>query len=88
MDYNNCSNVFAEHFCRTFNKKSSYLDKNNIVWKLINNEWIGKRSVWTKDWKSCWLEDTNVDNVKSWWCGGKDADYKEVFKRTKRSNEI
>jgi hypothetical protein len=25
------------------------------------------------------LEDTTIDNVKSWWCGGKDADYTEIF---------
>lgn len=61
---------------------ASYLDSNNIVWKMIKGEWIGKRSVWTLDWRACWLEDTLSDNVKSWWCGGENADYTEVFKKT------
>jgi hypothetical protein len=39
---------------------------------------IGKRSVWTLDWRSCWLEDTTKENVKTWWCG-QDADYNEIF---------
>ncbi len=75
------SNNIAERISRNLNSKSCFLDKNNIVWKLINNKWIGKRSVWTLDHRSCWLEDTTIDNVKSWWCGGKDADYNEVFKK-------
>jgi hypothetical protein len=57
------------------------LDANNIVWKVIDGKWIGKRSVWTFDFRSCWLEDTTIYNVKSWWCGGKDADYTEIFYR-------
>ena len=32
---------------------------------------LEKRSVWTFDFRACWLEDTTIDNVKSWWCGGK-----------------
>ena len=86
MDYNNCSNVVGELINKILGGKCCFLDKNNIVWKLINDEWIGKRSVWTKDWRSCWIEDTTIDNVKTWWCGGKDADYTEVFKRTKPSS--
>ncbi len=83
MNYNNCTNVFGEIISKTLDGKCSFLDKNNILWKLINNEWIGKRSVWTKEFRTCWLEDTAIDNVKSWWCGGKYANYTEVFKRTK-----
>ncbi len=84
MNYNNCSNVVGEIICKKL--KAPFLDENNIVWKMINEEWIGKRSVWTKDWRSCWLEDTTINNVKTWWCGGKDADYTEIFKRTKPSS--
>ena len=84
MNYNTCSNVVGEVICQTYKEhNASLLDENNIIWKLLNNEWIGKRSVWTFDFMSCWLEDTTVSNVKSWWCGGKDADYNEIFKRTK-----
>lgn len=75
-------NEYAEFFCRIL--KGCFCDSNNIVWKMDGptGEWIGKRSVWTYDFRSCWLEDTVIDNVKSWWCGGPDADYKEEFKRT------
>lgn len=57
----------------------SYLDCNNIGWKYVNGEYIGKRTVWTFDLRACWLEETTIDNIKSWWCG-RDADYSEVFK--------
>ena len=60
------------------NKSYSSIDGNNIVWKVIDGQMIGKRSVWTFDWRSCWLEDTTIENVKTWWCG-KDADYNEIF---------
>jgi hypothetical protein len=76
------SNEIAEAFCRIFN--GSFCDSNNIVWKIDKQtgEWIGKRGVWTYDFRSCWLEDTVIANVKSWWCGGPDADYNEEFKLT------
>ena len=86
MDYNNCSNVIGEITIRVCGYNSSFLDKNNIIWKIINDEWIGRRSVWTIDFRSCWLEDTTIDSVKSWWCGGKYADYTEEFRRTKPSS--
>ena len=84
MNYNNYSNFIGEIISKELDGKSLFLDKNNIVWKIVNGEWIGKRSVLTLDFRSCWLEDTIIDNVKSWWCGGKDADYTEIFKRTNR----
>lgn len=59
--------------------KGVFLDKDNIAWKFVGDEWIGKRSVWTYDYRACWLEETTKDNVKSWWCG-ENADYSEVFK--------
>lgn len=55
-----------------------FLDSNKILWKIINGEFIGKRSVWTFDFKSVWIEETPIDNIKSWWCGV-DSDYSEVF---------
>ena len=54
------------------------LDKNNILWKQTEKGLIGKRSVWTFDFRACWIEDTTIENIKSYWCG-KDADYKEIF---------
>jgi len=62
------------------NKTVSILDKNNILWKCVDGELIGKRSVWTFCYTACWIEDTTQDNIKSYWAGGKDVNYKEVFK--------
>lgn len=56
-----------------------FLDENNISWRWVDNKWIGKRSVWTFDYKACWVEETTIENVKSWWCG-KNEDYNEIFK--------
>lgn len=58
--------------------KNSYLDKNNILYKYVNGKFIGKRSVFTTEYKSCWIEETKPENVKYWWCG-KDSDYNEIF---------
>jgi hypothetical protein len=74
------SNILSESIIRTLNDKACFLDKNNIVWKVIDGKWIGKRSVWTFDFRACWLEDTNLENVKSWWCG-KESNYREIFNR-------
>jgi hypothetical protein len=74
------TNKIGEALCIAFGETASFLDSKNIVWKKINNEWIGKRSVWTFDFRACWLEDTEIENVKSWWCGEK-SDYNEIFKR-------
>jgi hypothetical protein len=60
--------------------KYRFLDKNNISWRWVDSEWIGKRSVWTFDFRACWLEETTSENVKKWWCG-KESDYNEIFKQ-------
>lgn len=73
------SNSIAEAVISGLGGSGCFMDKNNIVWKFVNGEWVGKRSVWTFDRRSCWLEDTTVDNVKEWWCGEK-SDYNEIFK--------
>lgn len=73
---NKASNKSCEAIARTINCRM--LDENKINWKIVDNKWIGKRSVWTFDRRSCWLEETTLDNIKSWWLG-KDADYNEVF---------
>lgn len=69
--------IFVKNVLSTFNN-TSFLDKDNILWKVIDNKLIGKRSVWCYDLKACWLEDTKIKNVKSWWCG-ENADYNEIF---------
>lgn len=73
------TNKVGEAFVRNGNVANrSYLDGKNINWKVVDDKWIGKRSVWTKDNRACWLEDTTPDNIKSYWCGV-DADYTEIF---------
>jgi hypothetical protein len=57
---------------------TAYLDSDNIKWKLIDGKLIGKRSVLTFDLCTCWIEETEINNIKSWWCG-KDSDYSEIF---------
>ena len=86
MIYNKTSNFFAEIFTSKFG--GTFLDANNIVWKNINDKWTGKRSVWTLDFRACWLEDTTMENVKSWWCGGEDADYSEILFRNDECNNL
>jgi hypothetical protein len=73
------TNSIAESFAREYPSLGcSFLDGSNILWQLSNNKWIGKRSVYTNEKRTCWLEETAPENVKIWWCG-KDADYSEVF---------
>ena len=56
------NNIIASVICKKDNN-SSFLDSNNIVWKWINNEWIGKRAVQTFDLRTCWLEETSIDRA-------------------------
>jgi len=69
--------ILIQSVISSFNN-ASFLDKNNILWKIVNDKYIGKRSVWCYDFTACWIEDTKFENIKSWWCG-KDADYNEIF---------
>ena len=78
MIHDKITNIISEVLIK--NGGGSFHDANNIVWKVIDGNWIGKRSVWTKDFRTCWIEDTTIENVKTWWCG-EDADYTEIFKR-------
>lgn len=57
---------------------TAYLDSDNIKWKIIDDQLIGKRSVWTFDFRTCWIEETEINNIKSWSCG-RNADYSEIF---------
>ncbi len=75
---NEKSHIFAESIIRKSPSDTSFMDSDNIVWKVIDDKFIGKRSVQTLDFRACWLEDTTIQNVKSWWCG-KDSDYSEIF---------
>jgi hypothetical protein len=83
MIYNEITNILCEEVVRSFGGRM--LDSNNICWRIIDGKWIGKRSVWTLDYRAIWLEETTPQNVKSWWCG-EDADYNETFYRDKKDN--
>ena len=76
------NNIFAEDLCRHNQKsKPSYLDSNNVLWKVVNGVWVGKRSVQTKDLAVSWVDDINIEEIKKFLCG-KYADYKEEFFRS------
>ena len=70
------SNILGQTFAQVC--KSSYLDSKTILWKWIDDKWIGKRSVYTFDLAAKWIEDTSEENIKKYWCGI-DADYTEIF---------
>lgn len=70
--------IIAKQYIKTIGK-GCILDGDNILWKLVDGKFIGKRSVWTSDNKAAWIEDTNSENISNYWCGGKDADYTEIF---------
>lgn len=63
----------------------NYVDKNWIGWKLIDNEWVGKRCVSAKQgFRVCWLEDVPKDEIVHKYLCGEDADYDEVIYSNKR----
>ncbi len=58
------------------------LDKNNISWKKVNSEWLGKRCVaWKDGFAYGWLEDMPKDEKVKYWLHGKEADYNEILKK-------
>lgn len=72
----------GEAFMRVYGNSCSYEDNNSILWKLIDNELIGKRAVKVGWCTSKWMEDVNDnDIIKYYWKGDKNANYKEVFKK-------
>lgn len=63
-------------------EKARVLDKNNISWKKVNGEWLGKRCVsWKDGFAYGWLEDMPKDEKVKYWLHGEDADYNELFKK-------
>lgn len=57
------------------------LDSDNILWKHIGEDIVGRRSVWTNKNRSIWLSDLQEgEEVKDWW-SGVGADYNEQFKQ-------
>lgn len=46
---------FAKIFCKKY--EATYLDSDNILWVRIENEFIGKPSLQTKDLRTVWVED-------------------------------
>lgn len=74
---NNIEHIIAREFTKTL-IGASYQDKNNILWKYIDDVFIGKRSVFCNDLSYAWLGDVNTSNIRSWLCGI-DSDYEEIF---------
>ena len=70
--------IIGKCVIKAINTNYSLLDEKNILWKFVNDDFIGKRSVLTYDLKICWLEDTKAENVKTWLCG-ENSDYKQVL---------
>lgn len=75
------TNKLAQLYIKSNNIKhiSSFLDKDNILWRYIDDVWVGRRSVWTKDFRAVWLDEVSLQDIKSYWCGDT-ADYNEQFK--------
>lgn len=67
---------FAKMFVGEYGGR--YLDKNNILWRMIKGEWIGKRAVFTNQFAIVWIEETEEKDIRTYW-HGKDADYSEIF---------
>lgn len=78
-------NAIGELFVRRLAPENgSFLDVNNIQWKLVEGKWIGMRSVYCKDLTCKWLSEVQDRSViRNWWCG-EDADYNEIFERDDR----
>lgn len=77
---NKLSNTIGQAFVMVFGESASFLDSDNILWKMVEDNWIGKRSVWTKDYRAVWIEETEKENIEKYWCG-KESNYSEVFTR-------
>ena len=71
------SNNFSKVICKVYG--GCFLDEKNILWKWVNDEWIGKRSVYTNDLKAKWIEEVEEKEIRSYWCGV-NSNYKEIFK--------
>lgn len=78
--YEKVQNMVAESIVNATG--GCYLNKDNILWKTIDGEFIGKRSVYTTCLRAVWLEQVEKEclTIRSWWCG-EDADYEEIFTR-------
>lgn len=42
---------------------TSYFDKNNILWRWVGNDWVGKYAVQTKELSIKWLEEINPEDI-------------------------
>ncbi len=60
-------------------KKQGVIDGDNILWKYVNDQWVGKRYVMTTKHRHIWLSELRPgEEIKSW-VSGENADYEEVF---------
>ncbi len=64
--------------CNEISSPCTYLNKDNILYKLIAGEIVGKRAIQTNTLRHCWLEDINPgETIKSGY--NKNLDYCETF---------
>ena len=43
-----------------------YLDCNNILYKKVNDEWIGKRSVYTHTLRAVWIDEATEEETRDY----------------------
>lgn len=59
---------------------SSFLDKNNILWKSIDGELLGKRCLTTYKYGNIWYEDLKSEDDVQYWLHNKNCNWEEIFK--------
>tara|TARA_R110000772_G_scaffold148307_2_gene258902 strand:- start:5521 stop:5745 length:225 start_codon:yes stop_codon:yes gene_type:complete len=72
------NNIIAEVI--TKDTGGCFLDSNNILWKDIKGEWIGKRAIYLKSLRAVWKESIVPTDEIYVLYHGLDADYKEIFR--------
>lgn len=69
-----------ELICKKYEDlKPSFLDKDNILWKISDGKFIGKPSIQKNDFGVCWLDETNPKDIKKYLC--EDTDYTKIYKK-------
>ena len=53
------------NFCKALTKRigGEYFDSDNILWKWVDGEFIGKYAVQTKNLTIKWLDDVRPDEI-------------------------
>jgi len=54
------SNYSSELIIRYLIPDSCFLDKNNILWRIVDNKWIGKKAEQHSDLSWKWIEGSKI----------------------------